>query len=256
MNAWYLLLAWMKGVENSACTLVGTFGKRTGLPVYMAITVVGTYLRSGVKTRFLIVTWPLWGGAYAAGGCIEQHGRSRRRTPVAVPPWPQQTSVALLAASHRPSPLLLFQEKHRQHITPQTAPPNTPNTQTHNNGQDMHCLRDPGLPLCISVGLTLLHAYAHTPGIKRHVLHIHYRFINDTRLGRTWPARWWLVEFEKCQQIKWKRRYWLASCHLDCISQTFPKIPSKKKLKSWASYVTMSWLSWLMSFSAFDIFFF
>lgn len=155
-----------------------------------------------------------------------------------------------------PHPCFCFRRSTDSTSPPQTAPPNTPNTQTHNNGQDMHCLRDPGLPLCISVGLTLLHAYAHTPGIKRHVLHIHYRFINDTRLGRTWPARWWLVEFEKCQQIKWKRRYWLASCHLDCISQTFPKIPSKKKLKSWASYVTMSWLSWLMSFSAFDIFFF
>lgn len=96
--------------------------------VCMTVAVEGTYLHSGVKTRFSTVTWPLWGGAYTAGGCIEQHGKSRRRTPVAVPPWLQQTSVALLAASHRPSPLLLSQEKHRQHIT-HSPPQNTPNTQ-------------------------------------------------------------------------------------------------------------------------------
>lgn len=45
----------MKGVEDWDSP-VGKVGKRTGLPVYMAVAMERIYLNSGVKTRVLIVT--------------------------------------------------------------------------------------------------------------------------------------------------------------------------------------------------------
>lgn len=79
---------------------------------------------------------------------------------------------------------------------PQNPPP--PNAQTHNNRQDMHCLRDPWSLLPHLCGFNASPCLRPDPGKKNDMCYI---FITASLRTRGWAG---LPEFEKCQQIKWK----------------------------------------------------